>query len=166
MTSTSTDQPLNAVVTGEVAASSTEDEVTEAKTSSTADEVIEPPDGVVTEEVAVASFTSVAEGRVLHKRSISKKLMFVDIETSSSPHGGHFLNSTCPAIEAKAVAPNSKAVHSDASSKDLHKVRRLECVFKVGICGQDQMFKAQKTSDKIHVGDVIRVQASKVTNME
>ena len=59
------------------------------------------------------------EGRVLHKRSVSKRLLFVDIQ---------------------------------------HDHQRVTSVFKIGVCSEDLIFKAQKTSNKIHVGDIVQVQ--------
>merc|ERR1719204_2662589 len=70
--------------------------------------------------------STTVEGRVLHIRSVSKKLLFVDIEIDG----------------------------------------RVECVFKSSVCGDACMFRARKTSHKIHPGDVIKVQGSRTKENE
>ena len=67
-------------------------------------------------------------GRVVHKRCVSKKLMFIDLESTND--------------------------------------HRVEAVFKLPYCTPELMFQATKTDSKIHLGDLISVEGTLVSDME
>ena len=68
-------------------------------------------------------------GQVVHKRSISKKLLFFDILTDTY-EGGKDL--------------------------DLPKSKRITVMFKSVCCGNELIHIARTTTNKIHIGDVVR----------
>ena len=68
-------------------------------------------------------------GQVVHKRSISKKLLFLDILTD---------------------------IYEDDKDINLATSKRITVMFKSVSCGNELMQLARTTTNKIHIGDVVR----------
>ena len=76
------------------------------------------------------------KGQVIHKRSISKKLIFFDIIRDNENNIEH----------------SKQLDHSPNSDNTIRKT----VVLKSAICGEEIMSLARTTSSKIHVGDIVK----------
>ena len=75
-------------------------------------------------------------GQIIHKRSVSKKLLFIDILRE-----GHI------SIKEK-------------SSSDTENYGRVTIIFKSDFCGEQMIKSARTPPSKIHVGDIIKFQGN------
>ena len=76
-------------------------------------------------------------GQVVHKRNISKKLLFVDI------------------MKLKPSDCNRSAQHHDRYDDTSARTSRISVILKAVICGNEVIQMARKSSSKIHIGDEV-----------
>ena len=81
------------------------------------------------------------KGQVVHKRSISKKLLFFDIVIEETSGEQHSLKET-------------------KASPEISKTKRITVILKSFVCGEKIMNLARATDSKIHAGDTVEFYGS------